>query len=127
MHTFLHNLCIALSQVSLDIIRANYLLDSNYLNAENSILLFTLHEGERYKDDKENKSEKLYLVNSLPFYYFFFPFPNHAKGSQRILEIPLFNDRAGLKLEGCSLSFRHLISARFVIFQYIYTADRGRQ
>lgn len=87
---------------------------------ESSILLFTLHEGERYKDDKENKSEKLYRVNPLPFYYFSFPFPNHAKGSQRILGIPLFNDRAGLKLEGCSLSFRHLISARFVIFQYIY-------
>lgn len=135
-HTFLQSVYRVIAQIFLNIIRNVILLihydfipfpfPSSIIRTRKTLSCCSRFGGKKYKEQGiGNNSGKLDRVNSLPFYYFPSPllsFPLFT--TQRDLDefseylyLTIARER-GLKLEGCSLSFRHLISARFVIFQY---------
>ena len=101
-----------IAQIFLNIIRNVILLihydfipfpfPSSIIRTRKTLSCCSRFGGKKYKEQGiGNNSGKLDRVNSLPFYYF--PSPllsfHDAKGSRRILGIPLFNDRAGEGVE----------------------------
>lgn len=133
--TLFYNPCIALShKLFLNTIRNVILLihydfipfpfPSSIIRTRKTLSCCSRFGGKKYKEQGiGNNSGKLDRVNSLPFYYFpspllSFPLSTTQRDLDEFSEYLYLTIAWGLKLEGCSLSFRHLISARFVIFQY---------